>query len=118
METGFSDKWKILSKNLAYPYEYFNSPDDYQKPVNNLRKADFFSKLKNDDPSDKELERTKETIKKFNIKNGGELTQIFLKSDVFLLTCVFEKFIKGQLTKLVIIHFIVLVYLVILGNVV
>ena len=33
-------------------------------------------------------------IKKFNIKNGEELTQIFLKSDVLLLACVFEKFIK------------------------
>ena len=30
----------------------------------------------------------------FNIKNGEELTQIPLKSDVLLLACVFEKFIK------------------------
>ena len=30
----------------------------------------------------------------FNIKNGEELTQIYFKSDVLLLACVFEKFIK------------------------
>ena len=33
-------------------------------------------------------------IKRFNIKNGEELTEINLKSDVLLLTCVFEKFVK------------------------
>ena len=34
-EQGFPDKWKYLTKKLAYPYEYFNSIDDYQKPVDN-----------------------------------------------------------------------------------
>ena len=94
LKTGFPDKWKYLTKKLAYPYEYFNSIDDYQKPVDNLKKEDFFSKLKNKCPDDEEIERTKEIIKKFNIKNGEELTEIYLKSDVLLLTCVFEKFIK------------------------
>ena len=79
---------------MAYPYEYFNNIDDYQKPVDNLKKEDFFSKIKNKCPDDEEIERTKEIIEKFNIENGGELTEIYLKGDVLLLTCVFEKFIK------------------------
>ena len=79
---------------MAYPYEFFKSIEDYQKPVNNLKKEDFFSKLKNGYPNDEEIERTKEVIKLFNIKNGEELTEIYLKSDVLLLACVFEKFIK------------------------
>ena len=33
--------------------------DDYQKPVNNLKEEDFFSNLKNDYPSDEEIERAK-----------------------------------------------------------
>ena len=46
LKTGFPDKWKYLTKKFAYPYGYFNSIDDYQKPVNNLKKEHFFSKLK------------------------------------------------------------------------
>ena len=95
----FPDKWKYLTKKLAYPYEYFNSIDDYQKSVDNSKKEEFFSKLKNDYPSDEEIERTKEIIIKFNIKNGEELTQLFLKSDILLLTCVFEKFIKVSVNE-------------------
>ena len=55
--------------------------------------------MKNDYPSDEEIERTKEIIKRFNIKNG-ELTQIYLKSDVLLLDCVFEKFVKVSVNEL------------------
>ena len=59
LKTRFPDEWKYLTKKLAYPYEYFNSIEDYQKPVNNLKKEDFFSKLKNKYPDDEEIERTK-----------------------------------------------------------
>ena len=65
-----------------------------KKPVDNLKKEDFFSKLKNDDPDGDELERTKEKIKLFNIKDGEELTKLYCKSDVILLADVFEKFVK------------------------
>ena len=77
LKTGFTDMWKYLTKKLAYPYEYFNNIDDYQKPVDNLKKEDFFSKLKNKGPDDEEVEETKEVIRKFSIKNGEELTEFF-----------------------------------------
>ena len=59
LKTEFPDKWKYLTKNLANSYEYFDSIDDYHKPVDNLKQEDFFSKLKNKCPNDKEIERTK-----------------------------------------------------------
>ena len=76
LKREFPDKWKYLNKKIAYPYQYFNSIDDYQKPVDNLKIEDFFSKLKNKCPDDDEIERTKEVIKSFDIKNGEELTKL------------------------------------------
>ena len=100
LKTEFPDnKWKYLTKKVAYPYEYFNSIDDYRKPVGNLKSEDSFSKLKNKCPSDERIERTKEINKEFDIKPGEELTQIYLKSDVLLLACVFEKLIKVSVNK-------------------
>ena len=34
-KTRFPDKWEFLTKNLAYPYEFFNCIEDYQKFVDN-----------------------------------------------------------------------------------
>ena len=50
--------------------------------------------MKNKWSDDEEIERTKEYIKSFNTKNGEELLQLYLKSDVSLIACVFENFIK------------------------
>ena len=36
---------------------------------------------------------------RFNIKNGEELTEIYFKSDVILLTCVFEIFVKVSVNE-------------------
>ena len=37
LKTEFPDKWKYLTKKIAYPYEYFNSIEDYKKPVDNSK---------------------------------------------------------------------------------
>ena len=54
--------------------------------------------MKNDYPSDKEIER-KKIIEKFNIKNGKELVHLYLKSVVLILACVFEKFMKVSMKE-------------------
>ena len=74
-----------MNKKLAYSYEYFNSSNEYQKPVYNLKKEDFFSELKNKCPDDDEIERTKGIIKIFDIKNVEQLTKLYLKTDVIFL---------------------------------
>ena len=68
LKIEFPDKWKFITKKLAYPYEHFNTINDYEKPVDSLKKENFFSKLKNDYPDDEQIERTKRNIKLFNKK--------------------------------------------------
>ena len=50
--------------------------------------------MKNDYPDDEEIQGTMGIIKNFIIKIGEELAQLYSKSDVSFLACVFEKFIK------------------------
>ena len=46
LKTEFSDnKRNYLTKKLAYPYEVLKSLDDYQKPVDIMKKEDFLTKL-------------------------------------------------------------------------
>ena len=94
LKKEFPDKWQFFLRKLAYPYQYFNSIDDYQKPVDNLKKEDFFSELQNDYPDDEEIERAKQIIKVFDIKNGEKLTKLYCKSDVISLADVIKKFVK------------------------
>ena len=63
LKTETPDMWNCLTKTLAYPYEFFNSVDDYQKHVDNLKKEDFFGKLKNKCPEDGKIEKTEGNIK-------------------------------------------------------
>ena len=44
--------------------------------------------------------RTMDVIKRYNIKIGEELTQLYVKSDLLLLARVFEKFIKVSVIEL------------------
>ena len=41
---AFPDHWEFLVTKLAYPYEFYNCVGDYQKPVDNLKNEDFYSK--------------------------------------------------------------------------
>ena len=69
LKKHFPDKWQYLSKKLSYTYEYFNGIDDYnKKPVVNLKKEDFYRKIKNKCPSDEEIERTKKLLKNLILK--------------------------------------------------
>ena len=87
---GMSDE--LFKKKLAYPYEYFTH-NNFQEPLN-LSPEDFWSTLKQTTPPDEEINRTQESIKKFNVKIGQELTELYLKMDVLHLAEVIENFVE------------------------
>ena len=72
----FPNQWMLLKNKLAYPYEFYKTLEDYEKPIEqliNAGKEAYFSKTKNTIPDQNERDRTNEIIKLFNIKNGREL---------------------------------------------
>ena len=84
----------FFKKKLAYPYEYLNL-DNFQEPLN-LSKEDYWSTLTQSYPSDDDIKRTQELIEKYKIRNGQELTMLYLKMDVLQLADVFENFVESS----------------------
>ena len=83
---------ELFKKKLAYSYEFLKL-GNFQEPLN-LTKEDFWSTLKQTTPPDEEINRTQETIKKFNVKNGQELTMLYLKMDVLQLADVSKTLLR------------------------
>ena len=88
-----------LHKKLAYLYDYFNSFEEYEVPFEKIDKKDYYSRLTNGYPIEEEIERTNKIIGIFKIKNGRELAELYLKTDVILLADVFEKLIKVSIKE-------------------
>ena len=87
----------LLTEKGVYPYDYcndFNKFNDTELP----EKKHFYSRLSEEDISDADYERAKLIWKHFNIKNLGEYHDLYLETDVLLLTDAYENFRKQCLT--------------------
>ena len=102
LKKHFPNHWMLLKNKLAYPYEFYKTLEDYERPIKELLQAGkeaYFSKTKNKIPDLEEIDRTNQIIKLFNIKNGRELTELYNKADVILLADIFEKLIEVSKTE-------------------
>ena len=83
---------ELMTRKGVYPYSFMDGYDKFDIDPFTLTKSDFRNDLTGEDISDCDYEFYKEIIGKFNIKTLGEYHDLYLKSDVFLLSDVFENF--------------------------
>ena len=75
----------------VYPYDYMDSSEKFNDTQLPERK-DFYSLLTDDDISESDYRRAQEVWNTFRIKDMGEYHDLYLKSDILLLSDVFENF--------------------------
>ena len=82
----------LFKGKLAYSYEKSETIESFYKPLK-LGREDYFSTLKQSYPDFEEIIRTQAIIIKIKITNLEELTMLYLKNDVLLLTDFFQNYI-------------------------
>ncbi|GBM81901.1 hypothetical protein AVEN_22881-1 [Araneus ventricosus] len=85
------DKLDLITRKGVYPYDYMDSKDKYEE--RKLPPKDkFYNRLNECHITDEEYQHAQRVWKAFNIKNLGEYTDLYIKTDVLILTDVFENF--------------------------
>ena len=84
----------LMTKKGVYPYDYMNSFEKFED--NRLpKKEDFFSIMNNEHITDEEYQHAQNVWNEFGLLSMGEYHDLYLKSDILLLTDVFENFRKA-----------------------
>ena len=81
----------LLTDKGVYPYDYFTSFDKFREKQLPPKKA-FYSNLTESHIEDDEYERALKIWEHFGIRNLGQYHDLYLRTDVLLLTDVFENF--------------------------
>ena len=98
---------ELVKRKGVYPYDYmdsFSKFNDTELP----QREEFYSLLTNENISEDDYKHAKDVWNTFNLKNMGEYHDLYLKTDILLLTDVLENFRKTCLTyyKLDPLHYI------------
>ena len=81
----------LLLRKSVDPYEYSNSWERFDETVLPNKEA-FYSELKLKEISDEDYKHAQKVFRDFNLKNLGEYHDLYIQSDTFLLSDVFENF--------------------------
>ena len=88
----FGSDAEIMTRKGLYPYSFIDGYDKFDVDPLILTRYDFRNDLTGEDISDYDYEFYLEICKKFDIKTLGEYHDLYLKSDVCLLSDCFESF--------------------------
>ena len=87
------ERLSLMSQKGVYPYDFMDSFEKFNQ-TELPTKDHFYSILNNQHITDDEYDHAKKVWKTFKIKTMGEYHDLYLGSDVLLLTDVFENFRK------------------------
>lgn len=90
-------KFNACIQKLIYPYSYMDSFERFSEPIPEADK--FYNDLSEEPIDEAEYARMRETCKIFDIKNLGQLHDLYLKIDVLILASVFEYYRKMALQE-------------------
>jgi hypothetical protein len=92
-QTLTEEQQSLILQKGTYPYEYMDTFEKFQEtqlpPIDK-----FFSTLTESECKEEDYQHAQNVWKAFNINNLGEYHDLYLKTDVLLLTDVFENFRK------------------------
>ena len=88
----FGSDAELMTRKGVYPYSFMDGYDKFDIDPFTMTKSDFRNDLTGEDISDCDYEFYKEICNTFSIKTLGEYHDLYLKSDVLLLSDVFENF--------------------------
>ena len=90
--------FKMLTRKGVYPYSYMNGFEKFEETSLPPREK-FFNDLSKKHISDTDYTFIHELWKTFNLKNLGELHDLYMETDVLLLADVFQEFRHFSLLK-------------------
>ena len=91
------EQYELLMRKGIYPNEYMSSWNKFTETKLPPKEA-FYSNLNMSNVSDEDYEHAQKVWDAFNIKNMGECHNLYLKTDVILLSNMFEAFRDTCLT--------------------